>query len=175
MNSWISTYTGKTIDPFDPNPDDIDIIDIAHALSNICRFTGHCSAFYSVAQHCVLMAMAATGNNKRWALLHDASEAYICDISSPVKHHKSFQAYREAEANLQDCIYEKFGLYGPAPDEIKNLDTRMLVTEARQFGLFSGDWSLSHIKPFNVKILPLQPNNVKTLFLSHYTDLFMPE
>ena len=109
LNGWIVTYTGKKFWPLDPRPEDIDIIDIAHALSNICRFTGHVREFYSVAQHSVHVALLSN-DYQLYGLLHDASEAYLCDVSSPVKRDQSFSKYRAHEKRLQDMIYFEFGL-----------------------------------------------------------------
>ena len=90
---WIQTFTGKRIYPFDPDPDLICIDDIAHALSNICRFTGHVKHFYSVAQHSVIVANAIpdslgvphTNELYLQALLHDAQEYLFSDLSRPLK------------------------------------------------------------------------------------------
>ena len=84
------TYTGKMIDIKNPSKDAIDIIDIAHALSQICRAAGHFKHFYSVAQHSVncLKEAQKRGYSEKLALaclLHDAQEAYLCDIPTPLK------------------------------------------------------------------------------------------
>ncbi len=94
---WIQTYTGKAFDLLDPKPEQVDVRDIAHALSLLCRFTGHCERFYSVAQHSCMVARIA---RDLWraehdaecprpvllrALLHDAAEAYVGDVSTPLK------------------------------------------------------------------------------------------
>ena len=70
--NWMQTFTGRQFWPADPRADEIDIRDIAHALSMQCRYAGHCTQFYSVAEHCVLLANAIP-EQKLWALLHDAS------------------------------------------------------------------------------------------------------
>lgn len=90
--SYITTVTGKHFYPLNPDPRDIDIEDIAHALSLICRANGHFCRFYSVAQHCIACAgeAAARGHSLEvilGCLLHDASEAYLCDVTRPVKKH----------------------------------------------------------------------------------------
>lgn len=132
--SWIQTYTGKAFDPFDPDPMKICIEDIAHALSNICRFTGHTREFYSVAQHSVEMAKRLPASLQLAGLLHDASEAYLCDVPSPIKRRPEFQFYRDAEAILQNLIFAKFEVCGAAVrgrEQLKQLDLRLLVWEAR--------------------------------------------
>jgi hypothetical protein len=107
MKGKIYTYTGKLINPMDPDPKAICIEDIAHALSNICRWTGHSRWFYSVAQHSVHVASYVTAKNKLWALLHDATEAYLCDIATPVKEAAGMEAYREAEKTMMWIIKKK--------------------------------------------------------------------
>lgn len=116
--SKITTYTGKSFDPVNPDVSKLDINDIAHALSLICRANGHSRYFYSVAQHSIACAKeaAARGYGKEmvaFCLLHDASEAYLSDITRPVK--KLLGKYLEAEKKLQDVIYERF--VGKVPDE----------------------------------------------------------
>ncbi len=78
---WIQVRSGRKFHPLDPRPEDVDINDIAHALSNLCRFTGHCTDFYSVAQHSVIASQIVPPASALAALLHDASEAYMGDIS----------------------------------------------------------------------------------------------
>src|SRR5665213_153577 len=87
IGNWMQTYTGKQYWPCDPRPEEVFIIDIAHALSQMCRYSGHCIHFYSVAEHSVLLSRyASTLETKKWSLLHDASEAYITDIIRPVSY-----------------------------------------------------------------------------------------
>ena len=111
MSEFITTYTGKHFKPTDPNPELIDIPDIAHALSLICRGNGHVKTFWSVGQHCICCAKeaAARGMSNRMVLaclLHDASECYMSDVPSPFK--KTLPEYQEQEAYLLHLIYEKF-------------------------------------------------------------------
>src|SRR5438552_3035736 len=109
---WIQTFTGKKFFPLEPNADDICIEDIAHSLSMQCRFNGHSKQFYSVAQHSVLIASWWFGDYPKlakYALLHDASEAYLSDIPRPLKQLPEFEFYKKAEQLLQDLIYAKFG------------------------------------------------------------------
>ena len=118
MSDYITTYTKKHFTPLTPVADNIDIRDIAHALSLMVRANGHFPEFYSVAQHSIHCAREAIARkaDPRMAilcLLHDASEAYIADITRPLK--RNLEEYREAEYRLQTAIYEKFT--GAAPDE----------------------------------------------------------
>ena len=109
--SYITTVTGKHFYPLNPNPQDIDIEDIAHALSLICRGNGHIKFFYSVAQHSIACAEEAIARGYSWevilgCLLHDASEAYLSDVTRPVK--KELPRYLAAEKKLQNPIWEHF-------------------------------------------------------------------
>lgn len=129
---WIQTYTGQTYWPIDPRAEEVDIRDIAHALSLICRFNGHCMRFYSVAEHSVHCYRAAVRDypeHATWALLHDAAEAYLCDLPRPVK--RSITGYKDLELLNEQAIAVKFGLPTPTvPPEVKLIDNRMLAIEA---------------------------------------------
>src|ERR1017187_10636100 len=76
----ITTFSGIHFWPLLPNPADIRIEDIAHALSNQCRFAGHAREFYSVAEHSVRVSQLCPPEDALWGLLHDASEAYLTDV-----------------------------------------------------------------------------------------------
>ena len=109
--SSIKTYTGVMFDPLNPKFELIDILDIAHALSMLCRANGHFRSFYSVGQHCINCAMEAKarGYSERVqlaCLLHDASEAYLSDVTRPVKH--ELPKYLEIEKPLQESIWQKY-------------------------------------------------------------------
>ena len=139
MSEFITTYTGKHFKPTDPNPELIDIPDIAHALSLICRGNGHVKTFWSVGQHCICCAKeaAARGLSDRMVLaclLHDGSEAYLADITRPVK--KNMTMYLQIEEQLQHMIYTKFLGYVPEGEEaelITNIDDSCLYYEFLHF------------------------------------------
>jgi len=123
----IRTFTGKYVNVFDPDPSTICVEDIAHALSFTPRFAGHLPHLYSVAQHCLACSMNVPEKFKLEALLHDATEAYLTDIPSPIK--KRLMSYRKLEDNLYKVISEKFGLPQKMSVEIKRIDKVMLETE----------------------------------------------
>ena len=127
---WIQTFSGRQFWPLDPRVDEIDIRDIAHSLSMQCRYNGHCTKFYSVAEHSVHVCWAATPANKLAGLLHDASETYLCDLPRPVKY--SVIGYKEAEQVVEAVLAEKFGFEHPLPDEVHTLDARICLDEMRQ-------------------------------------------
>jgi len=165
---WIQTYTGKRFSPTNPIPDSIVIEDIAHALSMICRYTGHSSKFYSVAEHSVLVSYLG---DPKYGLLHDASEAYICDIASPIKKLPEFETYRYIERNLQKIIYNKFGLNNDMPESTKKADLLMLSTEAHYLMSDIKDWELDY-KPLPFIPKCLSPYEAEQLFLLRYHELF---
>lgn len=111
MADYIKTYSKIKFTPLEPKDEDISIDDIAHALSLMSRANGHFEEFYSVAQHCIFCCEEALargyGNKVALAcLLHDGSEAYLADITRPVK--KNLEKYLEIEEVLQEAIYKKF-------------------------------------------------------------------
>ena len=131
MSNYITTYTRRHFDPVNPEPADMDIKDIAHALSMICRGNGHVSSFWSVGEHCILCAKeaAAKGYADRLvlaALLHDASECYMSDVPRPLK--QNMKQYKEQENHLLDVLYTKF-LGTPLSEEeeklIKEIDNEL--------------------------------------------------
>ncbi len=136
--STITTYTGRCFDPTQAVAEDIRIADIAHALSLLCRANGHFPRFYSVAQHCMncVKEAEARGYSRRvqlGCLLHDASEAYLSDITRPVK--EWLPRYREVERCLQDLIYEQW--LSPIPNEeeralIAAVDDTLLYYEFKE-------------------------------------------
>lgn len=137
--SHIITYTGIRMYPASPKPEDFYIEDIAHALSMMTRANGHFKEFYSVAQHSVACSLeaCAMGYSKRIqlaCLLHDASEAYISDITRPVK--QLLPKYKEIEERLQNMIWEKW-LGSPLSEEecrqVFEIDDAMLYYEFLHF------------------------------------------
>ena len=114
MEPWIETFTGKQFYFLDPTRDSIDIRDIAHSLAYTCRYTGHCKRFYSVAEHSILVSYLA--DDPLAGLLHDASEAYITDIASPIKPHLT--NYKELEDMLMGHIADRFNFTYPLNAEI---------------------------------------------------------
>jgi hypothetical protein len=145
--SWILTSTGRKVFPLAPTLHSIHLIDIAHALANLCRYTGH-SRFYSIAEHCVRVSYMVTRSSALAALLHDASEAYLLDFARPVKYHPKMAFYRAAEDKLQRMIFKRFGLDPDAPFAVHAADNRILGTEARRlFRKIHRDWNVRQYGP----------------------------
>jgi len=135
-NGKIRTYTGLLINPFDAHVDEISAEDIAHQLALTCRYTGACPVHYSVAQHSVYVSndliMAGHPLDVVLAgLLHDAEEAYMCDMPSPVKAHPCMAEYKAAGRRLRDVIFAKFGLspYASYEQYVKPFDEALYHQE----------------------------------------------
>lgn len=174
VSGYIATYSGAYIEPLNPDPSRINIEDIAHALSNNCRFTGHVRDFYSVGQHSVLASLVVSPENAMTALLHDASEAYLSDIARPVKQQPGFgEVYKEAENLLMEAIAERFGITWPVPEEVHYADNLLLVTEARDLMHGTADWSPEYraIEPLPTPITSWLPREAETRFLTRYYEL----
>lgn len=112
---WIQTFTGLKFDLIYPDTEQIVIEDIAHALSMKCRFNGHCKHFYSVAEHSLRVSMMLeaekqTAEVQFFGLMHDAAEAYLPDVPSPLKHLPEFGFFRDVEKTMEIAIASKFDL-----------------------------------------------------------------
>lgn len=169
---WIQTYTGVAFYPLDPKLDDINILDIAHALSNMCRFTGHTKQFYSVAEHSIRVMDILPNDLKLWGLLHDASEAYLVDLPRPLKRHSSLGSiYRSIEDNLMKSICEKFSLSPQMPKEVSIADNILLATEKRDLlGPSPIPWGQNN-EPLTSIIHPI-PNEVVERHFLHNFDIW---
>lgn len=153
---YIFTYTGKKVHIFDPRPEEFDIRDIAHGLAFNCRFSGHTRKYYSVAEHSVIMAMFSSSLDVGLhCLLHDASEAYLRDLASPIK--RQMPEYKLVENRLQRAILEAFGLDPASPNaEVHELDERAFWAEVKHLmpKVPHEDWLITD-KPNNA--LPVIP------------------
>jgi uncharacterized protein len=166
---WIQTAMGRQFWPMDPRPNEVFIDDIAHALSLLCRFGGHCRRFYSVAEHSVLLSRAAPLPYKKWALLHDASEAYVVDVPSPIK--PALAGYKAIERQVMRAIEVRFDLHLGAPDIIKQLDRAILMDEQRQnMAPAPVTWSNS-VEPLGVVLQFWNPDRARAEFLREFEAL----
>lgn len=170
---WISTFTGKQVWPLDPRQEEIFILDIAHALSNQCRFSGHTRFHYSVAQHSVLVSRLCSLENALWGLIHDSSEAFLVDVPRPVKHDPGMSFYCEAEARMMTAICERFGLPVEEPAQVKYLDNAVFMAEQRDvMPRSSHAWRMIQgVKVAEVEIVKWTPEEAELAFLSRYVEL----
>lgn len=176
--SWIGTFTGQKFRLFDPRQTDICIEDIAHALSNQCRFNGHTREFYSVAQHSVHVSELvgklqpeSSFLGLMQGLLHDASEAYIGDMVRPLKRDHRMKPYRIVEDVVQRTIFRKFDLGDELLAVVRRADDLVLIAEVRD--LMASPWDLGyegeHVP--HEPIDPLPPRQAEMLFMDRYRKL----
>lgn len=172
MIPTILTAAGNYFHFEEPEESVFDINEIAHALSHICRFTGHVREFYSVAQHSVLVSHAVPSEDALAGLLHDAPEAYLGDVSSPLK--ALLKDYQEIEKRVEAAVLTRFGLSPNLPESVKRADLVLLLTEKRDLMPNDGvDWSPfgSTIEPLERRIHPWVPELAKEVFLRRFREL----
>lgn len=169
--TWITTFTGHHFDYAKPTVDSICISDIAHALSNECRYAGHCPQFYSVAQHSVLTSTIVPPEFALEALLHDAAEAYCKDIPSPLKG--LLPDYHAIEARVEAVIRDRFGLPAAMSPEVKKADLIMLATERSELEIDPGTvWPmLDGVSLADIVIFPLSPTQAERAFFERWDAL----
>lgn len=171
LSPSILTATGNLFNFIDTSENVITIEDIAHALSHICRFTGHSKKFYSVAQHSVLVSHNVNKEYALQGLLHDAAESVLGDVSSPLK--QLLPEYKVLEKRIEKLIYNQFGLPDTLHPSVKTADIRLLVTEQRDLMTeFPDAWkSYKDVEPLPQTITPVQPESARKLFLNRYYQL----
>ena len=127
--------------PFDPRPDEVDIRDIAASLAKQCRFNGHTTVFYSVAQHSVMVSEILPDHQALWGLLHDAAEAYVGDMIRPLKVSRQLEGFRDLEDDVMYAIVQKFRLFPEyQPSAVKFADNVVCNTERRDLFIDPPDW-----------------------------------
>lgn len=173
MKNGMQTCTGRIFFPHAPDPTQLNLLDISHHLSMICRFTGAVREFYSVAEHSVHVSMVVPPEHAFTALLHDATEAYISDLSRPLK--QSLPAYKVIEQDIWLALCERYGLPAIMPDCIKDADTAVLVAEMAKLmpGPKPGDGGLWYPdrEPAQVKIRALSPRRARYVFWHRLAEL----
>lgn len=169
LDGWIETNLSRPFMYDKPEDHDYNIYEITHALSNICRFTGHSNEYYSVAQHSVLMAREAPKHLKLLFLLHDATEVYVGDMNAPLK--QIFPAFKVLEKKIGKAIFKAYKL-NPTQEELEQLkvmDIRMLMTEKKYLmgDLYWGGWTAEY-PPLDIKIQPWSPRKARKMFLKEF-------
>jgi uncharacterized protein len=166
----IMLQSGAWFDFCAPADSAFTIEDIAQGLANICRYSGQCNEFYSVAEHSLLVSEVAAGFEFE-ALLHDAAEAFIGDITRPLK--QMLPEYRRIESEVETEIFRRFGISSPLPIDVKRADLRVLAAEQRQIMPKGTDgWVRSQkVVPAAVVVRHLTPNQAKEAFLNRFEAL----
>jgi hypothetical protein len=174
---YLQTVSGRWVNPFDPDPAQLDAGDIARALANQCRFGGHCRVFYSVAQHSVIVSRlveerGGDAEDAFAALMHDATEAYLGDMPHPLKHRSPLgAAFREAERDLERAIRERFAIKPDVPG-IKPADRALLATERRAFSSELWHWpELEGVEPLDLALEAWPPDDAARAFAERFADL----
>lgn len=160
----IRTFSGLYVDPLNLRDCDIRIVDIAHHLANICRYTGACPKFYSVAQHSVYVSslmyeMHGTAEAAMAGLLHDAAEAYFNDLASPVKKDPRMQWYRDLEHGATEMIFKRYSVEPHWLPRTKAADDRAFRDEVATW------WGGA------THMVPLQPHVAELHFLKEFHSL----
>ena len=174
---YLQTVSGRWVNPFDPDPEQLDAGDIARALANQCRFGGHSRVFYSVAQHSVIVSelveqRGGDAEDVFAALMHDASEAYLGDMPHPIKHRSPLgAAFKAAEGHLEEVIRERFAIKPDVP-EIKRADRALLATERRVFSGESWHWpELDGVEPLELELSAWAPEEAARAFRERFAEL----
>lgn len=169
--SWILTHSGRQFDLLHPTAAMISPNDIAHALANLCRFNGHTRNHYSVAQHSMLVSSLVPAQHQLVALLHDATEAYIGDMTRPLK--ALMPQYQAAEETIWQAICTRFNLDPILPDCVVRADMVALATERRDLmPQHPGEWEcLKGIPAMPERITPLPAQEASMQFFSRLMDL----
>jgi len=178
MTAFIRLYSGILIDVLNPNPGDITVEDIAHALSCQGRFSGHTKTFFPVSEHSINVCTYLKHDMERpdlakCGLFHDGTEAYLVDMPSPVKNATEMgDKFKTIEHNIWKAIAERFSLPKQIPEEVKYADRVMLVTEMRDL-MNGSDWEFESerlgVKPWTRHIsTPTLPAMSETAFKIHY-------
>ena len=171
VNAWIHSFKGNKLHIGDLRPEDLDIEEIAHALSNTCRFGGHCSNFYSVAEHCLIMSNIVSPELALSALLHDAAEYILTDVPKPFK--RLMPEFTKYENGIMESVDKRYNVNTNHPD-IKIMDKRMVISEANLLlhdPEWAREWPYPVIPNFDKVLQCYSPRTVESLFLHRFKTL----
>lgn len=167
---WMQLYTGVRFYPMDPRAEEINPDDIGHALSLLCRYGGHVDRFYSVAEHCVLMSQWVPPEDALAALLHDATEAYVCDVPRPLKRYLG--GYAQIELEVWRAITARFRVSDRLPASVKEADDRILLTERNALMRRTQTWTQDgQMDPLPVEITGWLPAEAERRYLDRLEEL----
>jgi 5'-deoxynucleotidase YfbR-like HD superfamily hydrolase len=169
--TWILTYSGQQFDLLRPTPAMVRPVDIAHALARLCRFNGHTHQHYSVAQHSLIVASLVPDAHQLVALLHDATEAYIGDMTRPLK--ALMPEYQVIEQGIWLAVCERFAIRPDLPCSVKRADLVALATERRDLMIsHPGEWECLHsISPMPEPIKPMPAEEANRRFFGQLVKL----
>jgi hypothetical protein len=166
--STVLTHSGLTFDFARPSAAMVRLQDIAHGLSHACRFAGQCSTFYSVAQHAVAVSLLCPTLE---ALHHDDTEAYMGDMTRPLKD--LVPQFKDLEWQVHSAIMQALGLSEEQSEDLKLADRRVYFLERQR--LFSARYPIDcgGLEPAPASVLgaPLPPKAAKAMFLARHDQL----
>ena len=166
----ILLLSGEYFDLAEPEACAFQVSDIAHALGNICRFTGHTQRFYSVAEHSVLCSYMVPPEYAMAALMHDAAEAFIGDVSSPLK--SLLPDYKAVEHRVEQAVWSRLGLPLTLPPSVKIADRRALAVEQRVCMGNGDEWGTDEPTDEDCALIRfLSPEDARAAFLDRYHNL----
>lgn len=175
LGGWMQTRSGRAYHYENPQQDEIQIGDIAHGLSNLCRFGGHTAHFYSVAEHSVLVSLVVESTHPEHAfaaLMHDATEAYVIDVPRPLKHLLG-AVYAGLEAKAWAAICLKYGINPFLHECVKAADNAVLLAERDvllERPAKAWNWA-ENIKPAEVAINCWIPRIARDIFIERFREL----
>lgn len=174
---WMGTFTGKRFHFFDPRPEDVELADVAHHLSQINRYGGATRRTYSVAEHSVIVSLYVPPEYAREALLHDAAEAYVGDVIRPIKR-KIGDGFAETERAVEAAVFARFGIT-PTPESraaVKEVDDRIIRDEIDALmsdpGIYAEREWLRGMKPLGCAIAGLTARAAEHVFLQRFLEVF---
>lgn len=173
-DQWIGLLSGAQFNYNRPEESDVTLDDLASALSNICRFSGHLPCFYSVAQHLVNASYLVPPEDAFDALMHDTAEAFTNDLPTPLKW--ALPIFKKLEVKIESAMAEKFSFNYPYPASVKAADTVMLLLEKKYVKKDDREWPNYQDIEFEqyydlVDLKPWQPCRAKREFLERYEEL----
>lgn len=172
VGPWVQTYTGRRFYFLEPRPQDIDLADIAWALAHLCRYNGHVQRFYSVAEHSLILSALVPAHLAAAALMHDAAEAYLGDVTRPLK--QLLPDFAALDRRVSVAIAGRFGLSYPWHEAIKAGDMRLVGDERRELLGTEGEgaeWDWDPGPGWGVPIAGWAPVEAAERFLQRAADL----
>lgn len=176
MGEGIELLNGQMFDYLNPSATpEVSIEELAHILSNVCRFAGHVRYFYSVAQHALNVSLIVDQAHRKAGLLHDTAEGFTNDITTPLKFVIG-PVFKQIEVGIETDMARRFGFQYPLSDEVKLADLQMLAIEKEVLKPFPSHWAILDgidIEPIrHIPLMaPMTPEQAKAAFLQRWEEV----